>query len=309
MRISVVIPSYNQGAYLPETFDSLFEQKFTDLEVIVIDGASTDDSVKVIKSYADRLSYWVSEPDKGQTDAINKGLQRISGEVWCYLNSDDLLEPGALQKVAHFFENNPDSHWLSGAAHVFDESGVMRQIAPVATRKIKDYISPWNRSVEAVFPFSGACFMRRSVIEKIGLFDASFHYSMDMEYYARAIFDGGFKQDITPDILARWRWHAESKTMVKGITYAFREDELAIAEKFKDKLPTDQQAELAGELAEQYRELPLRKIFYQHRSGHRWGAVFSLALLPFSHPIALVMRNYYRACWFCLKLAPHQSSG
>lgn len=308
MRISVVIPSYNQGAYLPETFDSLFEQNFPDLEVIVIDGASTDNSVEVIKEYEDQLSYWVSEPDSGQTDAINKGLQRITGEVWCYLNSDDLLEPGSLRTVARFFAGHPDRHWLSGGAHIFDENGIIRQIAPVNTQKAKDYLTPWNRSVRAVFPFSGACFLRRTVIEKIGPFDAAYHYSMDMEYYARAIFEGGFKQEITTDILARWRWHAESKTMVKGITYAFREDELAIAERFKNKLPADQQLEIAAELVEQYRELPIRKIFYQHRSGQRWGAVLSLALLPFSHPVALAMANYYKAVWFCLKLSPAQSA-
>ena len=120
LKISVVIPSFNQAAYLDQALDSLTSQAYQNLELIVIDGGSTDESVQIIQRYANQIHYWVSEPDRGQTHAINKGLEHCTGEVWSYLNSDDLLTPGSLAIVAQHFESNPEMQWLGGVSEVFD---------------------------------------------------------------------------------------------------------------------------------------------------------------------------------------------
>src|SRR5690349_18496013 len=107
-KVSVVTPSFNQVDYLTETLASIFDQRYPNLEVIVIDGCSTDGSVEVIQSFAGRLAHWESEPDRGQSHAINKGLARATGDVLCWLNSDDVFLPGALNAVAYFFNEHPE---------------------------------------------------------------------------------------------------------------------------------------------------------------------------------------------------------
>ncbi len=97
-KISIVTPSYNQGQYLEKTIESILSQNYPNLELIIIDGGSTDESINILRRYENRISFWVSEPDNGQADAINKGLKKTTGEIFNWLNSDDYLEPGALFK-------------------------------------------------------------------------------------------------------------------------------------------------------------------------------------------------------------------
>src|SRR5688572_2633651 len=117
-KISIITPSYNQGEYIEKTILSVLEQNYPNLEYIIIDGGSTDNSTEIIRKYADRITYWISEPDKGQSDAINKGLKLATGDIVNWLNSDDYYEPGALFKVAEAF-NNPEVNVFAGRSHLF----------------------------------------------------------------------------------------------------------------------------------------------------------------------------------------------
>src|SRR5262245_42806391 len=121
--ISIVTPSYNQAPYLEATLRSVLDQNYPRLEYIVIDGASTDGSPEIIRRYADRLTYWVSEPDRGQAEAINKGLARCSGDLVNWLNSDDVLAPGALQAVAHAWQSQRQPSIIYGFAKYINEEG------------------------------------------------------------------------------------------------------------------------------------------------------------------------------------------
>src|SRR6218665_4026922 len=120
--VSIVVPSYNQGHLIRFTIDSILSQGIADLEVLVIDGGSKDETVDVLKSFGDRIS-WVSEKDGGQTHAINKGLRRARGEIVAYINSDDTYEPGVVARAVGLLERNPQVDFIYGDANFVDEQG------------------------------------------------------------------------------------------------------------------------------------------------------------------------------------------
>lgn len=181
-RITVITPSFNQGSFIEETILSVLNQKYPYLEYIVIDGGSKDDSVDIIRKYKNRLAYWVSEPDNGQASAINKGLERATGDIVAFLNSDDLYLPGALQVVAYKFAENPGIEWMSGQWIYF--SGTGRPL------ELQDLIVPRNvtqclfENYQAAQP---SHFWRRSLFEKYGVFDQKYRYCFDHEFYVRLL--------------------------------------------------------------------------------------------------------------------------
>jgi glycosyltransferase involved in cell wall biosynthesis len=204
LKISVVTPSYNQAVFLERTIRSVIDQNYPNLEHIVIDGGSNDGSVEIIKKYADRFAYWVSEKDKGQTDALNKGFVRCTGDILCWLNSDDTFLPGALNRVAAAAEQNPDSNFFLGDIHYID--------AQDRLLGIKRY-SPIHRAnvlLEGMVFSQPATFWRKSLMDRVGLLDASIKFSMDYDLFCRMAPFANYKY--IDAYLATYRLHETSKT-------------------------------------------------------------------------------------------------
>lgn len=210
--VSIVTPSYNQGRFLRRTIESVLNQTYPNIEFVVMDGGSTDESVEILQSYGDRFR-WVSEPDKGQTNAINKGLATCSGTIQAYLNSDDTLEPDAVEKVVEFFEAHPDVDMIYGLADYIDPDDAY--IGEYATA---DY--SFDRLVDDCCVCQPAAFWRARVPATIGPFDESLNYTMDYDYWLR-IGAQGLGVRHLPVKLAHSRLYAETKTMsARGKIYA-----------------------------------------------------------------------------------------
>lgn len=203
-KISVVTPSFNQAEFLERTICSVLDQAYPNLEYIVIDGGSTDGSVEIIQKYADRLAYWVSEPDRGQTDAINKGLKRATGEWVGWQNSDDIYYPGAFADVAELAQKHPGADLLIGNMVIID----------AADKPLRDirYVRPSYQALlaEGMLMANQAAFWRRQVHEQIGWMDESLQCSFDYEWFLRLT-----KQGKGIHINHSWggfRLHGETKT-------------------------------------------------------------------------------------------------
>ena len=206
-KISIITPSFNQGQHLEQTIVSVLSQEYPNLEYIVIDGGSTDNTVDIIKKYEKYLTYWVSEPDKGQSDAIDKGYNRATGEIINWLNSDDYYEPGALFKVGRVF-NDPSVNIFCGISRVF---GVGSEYYSNGTD-----IYPGNleKTIGWARIDQPETFMRKRIWDQLGGIDIRFNYVMDKELWVRYLFTYGLAGVLkTTELLAHFRHHPGSKTM------------------------------------------------------------------------------------------------
>jgi glycosyltransferase involved in cell wall biosynthesis len=208
-RISVVTPSYNQGRFLEATLRSVLLQGYADLEYIVIDGGSTDESVHILRRYEPWLAGWVSEPDRGQSDAINKGFAHATGEILAWLNSDDLYEPGALTYVGQVFAARPNCALLYGGGWEVDEDG--KKTAHC------DWIRPFDRRLflTSNFILQPAVFWRRRLWEQVGELDPARNWTMDWEWLIRAT--AVVQPHYLPTELACWRVRPDIKTVSGGL--------------------------------------------------------------------------------------------
>lgn len=204
-KITIVTPSFNQGRYIKETIESVLEQNYPNLEYIIIDGGSTDDSVEIIKKYEKHLTYWVSEKDNGQTHAINKGFNRSTGELVNWLNSDDLLEKGALSSLGEAILEYPNADVFFGDYRAIDEYS-----NTIYRRKSAPYFKQclyWGRQLSS----QPAVFFKRSMLGKCGMLNEDFHFCMDIEFWIRCAMQGAeFMQLKQP--LGVTRVHGDAKT-------------------------------------------------------------------------------------------------
>ncbi len=215
LSITLVTPSLNQGPFIGATIESVLSQQYPDLEYVVRDGGSTDNTLEVLASYASRLAC-ISEADGGQSDAINRGLRQAKGEVLSYLNSDDLLLPGALAEVADAFRRDPDVVLVFGRAEYIDAQG--RHLSPCLTRA-----DAFARLAQGCFIAQPAVFFRRRVWEEVGPFDEHLRHAMDYDYWLRvAERFGADRIQYLDRPLAASRMHPDAKS-VKELTVAFDE--------------------------------------------------------------------------------------
>ncbi len=204
--ISLVTPCLNQGKFIRATIESVLSQGYPNLDYRVQDGGSTDETLVVLRAYEPRVPY-VSEKDRGQADAINRGLSRATGEVLGYLNSDDILCPGALAAVGEAFASDPDLVFVWGRAGYLDEAG--NAVSPYLVRP--DAI---ERLADACFIAQPAAFFRRKVRDEIGLFDESLHHTLDYDYWLRIAKRYPWsKMRFLDRELAGCRMHADAKTV------------------------------------------------------------------------------------------------
>jgi len=203
--ISIVTPSYNQARFLEATIQSVLAQDYPNLEYIIVDGGSTDGSVEIIRQYAERLAWWVSEPDAGQADALRKGFTHAHGEVLAWLNSDDVyLSAHVLSQVITHFRQHSEISVLTGAGRYLDENG---------TSLRETHIRPEYLTCEALRHCNGvlqpATFVRRQAWQQVHL-DTSLHYAFDWDLWIQLAQHGHWLY--VPERWAGYRWWGQNKT-------------------------------------------------------------------------------------------------
>jgi glycosyltransferase involved in cell wall biosynthesis len=289
-----VTPSYNQGKYLEQTIQSVLGQDYTHIEYLVVDGASTDRSLEIIKRYAlesDRLlpptrkrssgfhniDWWVSEKDSGQGEAINKGLMRAHGDIIAWLNSDDYYLPGTISAAVRIFEQNPDVVMVYGDMLAVDEHGQTINTLKYKQLSLQDLLC---------FQIIGqpAVFFRRQVLEKTGRLDTTFHFLLDHHLWIRIAQQGRILH--IPQTWAAARYHVEAKNRAKAAE--FGREAFRVLDWVKSQL----------ELVEAVSSVERRARASAHRvdarylldSGQPWSALKAWTKVLFIHPPTAVAR-------------------
>lgn len=211
MKVSIVTVSFNSAGTIEETIRSVLGQEGVELEYIVVDGASRDGTAQIIERYAERLTWWVSEPDCGQVDALNKGFAHATGEVLGFLNADDVLMPGTLKAVCERFAQEPAADVVYGGVEWIDMEGQPRgsHFGRISSLdEILDIFKVWWGERQWVQP---EVFFRRTLKERVGVFDERYHLAFDYDFWVRC-FLAGAKVARLPQPLVRFRRHAAQKS-------------------------------------------------------------------------------------------------
>jgi glycosyltransferase involved in cell wall biosynthesis len=238
VRLTVITPSFNQASYLERTLRSVLDQSYPDLEYIVVDGGSTDGSVGILERYSDQLAWWVSEPDRGQTHALNKGLERATGDVVAYINSDDYYLPEALATAARALDGASAS-WVAGACRFEDSEDprrnhVWRPAPPPRSRAVW-LLAPWSVP-------QPSSFWRRGVFERHGPFRQDLHYAFDTEHTLRLAL-AGEPPELIPDELAVRYLHGDAKS---ANDQPFQQEREAVVDLLSGRLTRAERLELTA---------------------------------------------------------------
>jgi len=274
-RLSIITPSFNQGRFLEETILSVLNQNYENLEYIIVDGGSSDDSVAIIRRYERHLAWWISEPDRGQVHAINKGIDRITGDVAAFINSDDVYLPGAFAAAMNAFRENPQCQWLCGDTILFGD-GYPTQLVEANVPKSAAHCLSWAFTAPQTGMFWRAPLMKRK-------FDERWQYVFDCDLYTRLLLEG-FTCTHLPVALAKYRLHPTSKTVAEGDRMDREFD--AIAEHYMNELHgADRRWCRATQLVRRSVEASAR--------GDRLHAAASLGRALMLHPESVGSRTFW----------------
>ncbi len=267
-RISIVTPSYNQGQFIEETIRSVLLQYYPNLEYIVVDGGSTDNSIEIIKKYESWLSYWVSESDRGQSHGINKGFEKATGEVFGWINSDDYFHPNGLRALMTFRQSHLDAVAWVGVCGEVDINGVLlNKFTPIVGSKIQ--IGDWGRG--AVF-YQPSCFFSAKAFRAVGGLDERLQIALDVDLWLRLAELGHFVA--VGEMISLARLYPEIKSLRDPV---LREIEL-IAINWKNCLTEVAKIRLlqySNQLIKVYPYRDLAKTFVKRTLKGIWGRIFS----------------------------------
>lgn len=281
-KISIITPSFNQGKYIEETIKSVLDQNYPNLEYIIIDGGSTDGTVEVIRKYESRISYWVSEKDRGQTHAINKGLARASGDIIAYINSDDYYASDAFRLVADEFIRHPQASLIHGICAIVNEQGekIDQRLASITQyEEILDLWGVWWNKRNFVQP---EVFWTKAAFKNAGYFNESLFYVMDYEYWLRILKNNGQVLTVQQE-LSNFR-----RTSIQKSTHSDRValELLQVVEPFykeSNGLEYKKKLRLLGNLY--YQKYFLSEIRESINSGDsRWARWFKLVQVIMKYP-------------------------
>jgi glycosyltransferase involved in cell wall biosynthesis len=207
-KISIITPSYNQGQYIEETILSVINQDYPNIEYIVMDGGSNDQTVEIIKKYESKITYWVSEKDKGQADAINKGFARATGDILCWLNSDDYFFDGTLKFVAEKLNANKKEILFGEVDHIYEPQKTIKH------SNAKNKFDNYNLELYDYIIQPGS-FWTKKVWEEIGALDQDFHFVFDWDWFVRAK-NKNVKFIYFSRVMSMYRVHDSHKTSTGG---------------------------------------------------------------------------------------------
>jgi len=279
LKLTIVTPSYNQGRFLEETITSVLSQGYQPLEYMIIDGGSTDESVDIIKRYEDKIDYWVSEKDRGQVHALNKGLERATGDIFAFINSDDVYFPGTFDTVMKYFEEHPQSEWVCGDTEMFGEGHETRLISTVVPTSAA-HVLAWAYRAPQPGHFWKTSIVRRGFQEK-------WNYDFDHDMYVRLLLDG-HKCEYIPMRMAGYRLHEVSKTVAEGHRQI---------EEF-DRIAEFYESQLQGSDRRWCRATRFLRLSYAAReAGRRVEAAKWLSRALATHPEGIKDRPF----WGCLR--------